>query len=180
MSALHAKLESLLFASTRPLTVKKLADLVKEKPAAVEAALAELVVEYAKRPGVRLVRSGNEYQMTTAPEQSKLVADFLKEELTGELTRPQLETLTIICYRAPVSKAEIEMIRGINCSLILRNLAMRGLVEAEEDAKLLTTRYRPTVDLLKYLGIASVGELPDYDRLHNAAPINDLLKKKDV
>lgn len=180
MTLLHAKLESLLFASTRPLTAKKLSDLIKEKTAAVETALAELVVEYAKRPGVRLVRNGSEYQMTTAPEQSKLVADFLKEELTGELTRPQLETLTIICFRAPVSKAEIEMIRGINCSLILRNLAMRGLVEVEEDAKLLTTRYRPTIDLLKFLGVASVAELPDYDRLHSAAPIDDLLKKKEV
>jgi len=73
--------------------------------------------------------------MTTAKESSEIVEKFLKEELTGEMTRPQLETLTIIAYRGPMTKMEIEQIRGVNCSLILRNLLMRGLVEAKLDKK---------------------------------------------
>lgn len=180
MSVLHEKLEAILFASTRPLSAKKIAALINEKFPLVEMALVALADEYAKRGGMRIVKSGDEYQMTTAPEHAKIVGDFLKEEMTGELTRPQLETLTIICYRAPISKAEIEMIRGINCSLILRNLAIRGLVEAEEDAKSLTTRYRPTIDLLKFLGVASARELPEYDRLNGEKVLDDLLKKVQV
>ena len=181
MTALESKLESLLFASTRPLTAKKLADLAKEKPKEVEAALKTLAAEYnARVGGVALVSNGNEYQLTTSGANAKVVAEFLKEEMTGELTRPQLETLTIICYRAPATKIDIETIRGINCSLILRNLLIRGLIEEEQDAKLMTVRYRPSVDLLRFLGVSRAEELPDYERLRGERVIDDLLKRKEM
>jgi len=65
----------------------------------------------------------------------KLLKILLKDETTGELTKPSIETLTIIAYRGPIAKYELERIRGINCSLILRNLILRGLAEEKKIAK---------------------------------------------
>jgi segregation and condensation protein B len=175
MSLSHT-VESLLFVSTRPLTAKKIAEICNEEMSAVEKILADLLARYEERSGgIRLVKSGAEYQLMTAPEGAATVQKFLKDEMTGELTRPSLETLTIIAYRGPVTKAEIEQIRGVNCSLILRNLLMRGLIEAEEDKRALLTRYRVTLDFLRYLGVNKIEELPDYAALSTDKTLNDLL-----
>jgi len=175
MSLSHT-VESLLFVSTRPLTAKKIAEICNEEMRAVEKILADLLARYEERSGgIRLVKSGAEYQLMTAPEGAATVQKFLKDEMTGELTRPSLETLTIIAYRGPVTKAEIEQIRGVNCSLILRNLLMRGLIEAEEDKRALLTRYRVTLDFLRYLGVNKIEELPDYAALSTDKTLNDLL-----
>ena len=108
MSLSHT-VESLLFVSTRPLTAKKIAEICNEEMRAVEKILADLLARYEERSGgIRLVKSGAEYQLMTAPEGAATVQKFLKDEMTGELTRPSLETLTIIAYRGPVTKAEIE------------------------------------------------------------------------
>ncbi len=124
---------------------------------------------------MRIVRTGSEVQMMTSPELSKLVRDFLKDELTGDLTRPQLETLTIIAYRQPITKPELEQIRGVNCSLIIRNLLMRGLIETEESKEKFGPVYRVTHELMRLLGITEVRELPDYDTLHTDAHIEAVL-----
>ncbi len=170
MTPLAIQIEALLFASSKPLTLAKLAQFTDAKKTQVEKTLAELAVAHAERAGgIRLLVNGDEAQMVTAPEAAAVISAFLKEETTGELTRPSLETLTIIAYRGPVTKPEIEQIRGVNCSLILRNLLMRGLVEAAEDTRLLQTTYRISMEFLRHLGIADARTLPDYERL-NAHP----------
>lgn len=175
-STLDIKLEALLFASDRPLGIRKLTDFLKVKPAEVEVALTALSERLAAREsGVRIVRSGSEVQMMTSPELSKLVRDFLKDELTGELTKPQLETLTVIAYRQPVTKPELEQIRGVNCSLILRNLMMRGLIEIEESKEKFGPSYRVTHNFMRFLGLGDVRELPDYEKLHTDAHIEAVL-----
>ncbi len=165
---LEHKIESILFISARPLSVKKLADFLDAKPKEVEEALVAL----AKRlneggSGVRLVRSGNDVQLMTSPENTKLVRDFARDEVTGELTKPQLETLTVIAYRQPITKPELEQIRGVNCSVIIRNLLMRGLIEVEESKEKMGPIHRVTHDFLRFLGIADVRDLPDYEKLHS-------------
>lgn len=176
--ALAAKLESLLFIANRPLTTKRLAELVEASKDAVEEAVAALAAAYvADGRGFRLVRSGGEVQMTTAPDQAQLIQDFLRDETTGELTKPSLETLTIIAYRGPLTKPEMEQIRGVNCSLIIRNLLMRGLIEIEGDPQDLLAKYRVTIDFLRFLGVSSVEELPDYDRLRSHENIVKALEK---
>ncbi len=163
--------------AAKPLSARKLAELTGEKTVAVEKALTELArLLDESAGGLRLARSGNDSELVTAPENAKLVQDFLREEMTGELTKPSLETLTIIAYRGPVSKAEIEQIRGVNCSLILRNLMIRGLIEAEEDKKLSLTKYRVTLDFLRHLGLTQISKLPDYERLSNADILSKLLE----
>jgi len=113
--------------------------------------------------------------MVSAPENSSLVRDFIKDETTGELTRPSLETLTIIAYRGPISKLDLERIRGINCSLILRNLLIRGLIEAKTDRKKNEIYYNITFDFIRFLGINDVNQLPDYERLNKDDTLDRIL-----
>lgn len=169
-------IESLLFVSTKPQSAKKLAELAGVEVREAEAALESLVVSYAERGGgVVLVKTGNDYQMMTSPDSAATVQQYLKDEMTGELSRPSLETLTIIAYRGPVTKAEIEQIRGVNCTLILRNLLMRGLVESEEDKKLLIVRYRVSMDFLRFLGVAKIEDLPDFAALNADRTLTELV-----
>jgi len=165
---LKAKIESILFVAARPLTVAKLAEICGESKDKVAEAVETVAAEYDSRAaGIRLVRHGDSVQMATAQETAELVREFLKDETTGELTKPSLETLTIVAYRGPLTKAEIEQVRGVNCSLILRNLMMRGLVEAMGEHGNPLTQYRVTMDFLRFLGLSSVEEMPEYETLRS-------------
>jgi segregation and condensation protein B len=175
--SLSSKIESLLFISGRPMSARELADLTKEEVKNVEAAGEELIKKMAAGDnGMRLVKNGNSFQMVTSPDNSELVKQFVKDETTGELSRPSLETLTIIAYRGPVSKTDLDRIRGINCSLILRNLLIRGLIEVREDKKKDESYYVITFDFLRFLGLNEVKELPDYERLSKDDTIDRLLE----
>lgn len=172
----QSTVESLLFVSVKPLSVKKIAEIADLEVRETEAALEALLLKYGEAGnGVVLVKSSREYQLMTAPESAPVVQKYLKDEMSGELTRPSLEALTIIAYRGPVTKAEVEQIRGVNCTLILRNLLVRGLIEAEEDKKLLQTRYRVTLDFLRFVGVGRVEDLPDYQALAADKTLTDLL-----
>lgn len=165
---LKAKIESILFVAARPLSIARLTEICGAKKDDISKALDEIAESYASAgSGIRLVRHGDSVQMATSQETSDLVREFLKDETTGELTKPSLETLTIVAYRGPMTKAEIEQVRGVNCSLILRNLMMRGLVEAMGEHGNPLTQYRVTMDFLRFLGLSSVEELPEYDILRS-------------
>lgn len=167
MSSLTAKVEAILFLAARPVAIRRLAEITEAEVTDVEAALKEITERYNREgSGVKLFQQSKEYQLATAPENSKLVAKFLQEEISGELTRPSLEALTIIAYRGPITKPELEQIRGVNCSLILRNLLIRGLIQEEADAVTKMTKYFVTLDFLKHLGVEKIEDLPDYSRLH--------------
>lgn len=171
--SLVSQIESLLFIANRPLTIRRLAELVEAKPDEVAVALEALrEATNGVERGVALVKAGESYQFATRGEHAKLVAAFVKAELVGEMTRPQLETLTIIAYRGPVAKSELERIRGVNCSLILRNLMIRGLVEtvdsqsdAQDPLAQLLLHYQVTHEFLRFLGLTSVEQLPSYAEL---------------
>lgn len=165
---LSSKIESLLFVAARPMSMKRLAEACGASKEEVSAALDEIMAAYnVDGRGIRVLHNGSEVQLSTSPDNARLVQDFLKDETTGELTKPSLETLTIIAYRGPVFKAELEQIRGVNCSLILRNLLMRGLVEAQGEPYDPQTTFRVTMDFLRFLGVAGVEELPEYDKLRS-------------
>ncbi|MFA6603634.1 MAG: SMC-Scp complex subunit ScpB [Patescibacteria group bacterium] len=174
---LTSRIESILFIAAKPMSVKKLAELLEAERTEVDKALDELAAHYNESSrGIRLMRHGGEVQLSTAPDNSKVIQDFIKDETTGELTKPSLEALTIVAYRGPVSKAELEQIRGVNCSLILRNLLMRGLIEVEGEAGQPQARYRVTLDFLRFLGVASVEELPDYEKLRSHENVVKILQ----
>lgn len=177
---LQQRIEAILFISTRPLSVKRLAGILESSDEEVQQALALLTAAYQERHGgVSIISHDGEVQMVTASEAAADVQKFLKDETTGELTKPSLETLTIIAYRGPITKSDLERIRGVNCSIILRNLLMRGLVEQQDDAKRLTTRYSVSMDFVKFLGLTSIQELPDYIKLHEAEAIDQYLAQQN-
>ena len=117
--------------------------------------------------------------MATRPEHSDLVSEFIKAEELGDLTRPQLEALSVLAYRGPLAKSELEQVRGVNCSLILRNLMIRGLVEpVNSEASL--PRYQVTVDFLRYLGLSSVKELPEYENFVKDDNLNQAIAASEA
>lgn len=174
---LKNQIESLLFISHKPLSITELAKLCGADKKETEEILNQLAEEYKTRAGgVEILRVEEKYQMATSGECSDVVAKFVKSELTGELTRPSLETLTIIAYRGPISKAELELIRGVNCSLIIRNLLIRGLIEAKEDKAKGSTYYNITLEFLKFLGLSGVSDLPDFAKLNRDNNLDKLLE----
>ncbi|MEK7546142.1 MAG: SMC-Scp complex subunit ScpB [Patescibacteria group bacterium] len=179
--SVKSEIESLLFVSSRPLSAKRLAEATGHAKKEVEEALEALVADYDAREtsGVMLLRNGDEIQLATSADNAEMVKTFLKDESFGELTRPALEALTIVGYRGPLTKAELEQIRGVNCSLILRNLMIRGLVETEggkADDPIAPASYRVTFDFLRYLGVRRLEELPDYESLRSDENLQKLLE----
>jgi segregation and condensation protein B len=173
---LVSKLESLLFVSSKPLSAKEMADLVGADLKEVEVALNELAETYKNEArGFILINNNKQYQLATNGENAELVSKFLHDETSGELSQPSLETLTIIAYRGPITKLELERIRGVNCSLIIRNLLMRGLIEEKMDKQKNDNFYTVTLDFLKFLGLSSITELPDYAKLHREETIESVL-----
>jgi segregation and condensation protein B len=181
MSSLKSKIESLLFISNRPLTIKAIMESTGAEKEAVSEQLDILAAEYnGGDRGIILQRIDQKVQVVTIADNSKLVRDFIKDETTGELSRAALETLTVVAYRGPVTRAEIEQIRGVNCAIILRNLLIRGLIESKSDAKKMQTKYNITFDFLKFLGLSEVAQLPDYERLNSSESLNKFLEGSNL
>jgi len=181
MKNIQVIIESLLFISIKPLTSKNLIERTGAKKEEVEQAIEAIMQKYNQEGyGVRIQKIDDKVQMVTAPESAELVKEFMKDETTGELTPASLETLTVIAYRGPINKHELELIRGVNCSLILRNLLMRGLIEEKKNADELLTTYQVTFDFLKYLGINETSELPDFNLLNSNDHLQQLLNPQAV
>jgi len=175
LAPLEAQISALLFLSTKPLTVKSIAQSLTVKPSDVEAGLLTLAERMnTEDSGIHVIHTVDEWQMATNPACAEVAQALVKDE-AGELTRPSLEALTIIAYRGPVTKPEIEAIRGVNCTLILRNLLMRGLIVEREDKFKGELGYVMSTDAMRYLGLHDVSELPAYGELHANAKIDKLL-----
>jgi segregation and condensation protein B len=117
--------------------------------------------------------------MVTSPETSEFIKKYIKDETTGDLSRPSLETLTIIAYRGPISKTDLDRIRGVNCALILRNLLVRGLIESKDDKDSEEVFYNASLEFLKFLGVNRVDELPDYEKLHKDDCIDKIIERSE-
>lgn len=168
MEKILSQIESLLLVAYKPITITEIAKLLALDVGLVKEALEKLQSFYQEgERGIRLTSTNDKVQMVSASENSEIIKAFIKEETSGEMTPAALETLTIVAYRQPIAKAELEQIRGVNCSLILRNLLIRGLVEAQYDKDKGITVYAVTNDFLKFLGLDNVAALPDYEKLNN-------------
>src|SRR3989338_5206789 len=181
MAGLASKIESLLFVAGKPLTAKKIGELAETKEKDAEDALRELQREYLdRRSGIQLFSTGKTGQLGTAGNNSAVVEKFVKEEFAGELTRPQLETLTVIAYRGLISKGELEIIRGVSCGVILRNLMIRGLIDEEFDGKIKQSKYRISMEFARHLGLPSIEALPGYASLHSHEVIQTLMSQQST
>ncbi|KKS29041.1 MAG: Segregation and condensation protein B [Parcubacteria group bacterium GW2011_GWA2_43_11] len=163
--ALEQKLEAVLFYKGESETKTKLAKLLGVTPEEIEEAAVKLGTTLSSR-GIRLLRVQDQLELVTAPEASEAVNNVRKEELVRDLGKAGSETLAVVLYRGPVSRADIDYIRGVNCAFILRNLQVRGLVQRISNPN--NTRsflYEATPDLLKHLGVTEITGLPDYQAM---------------
>ena len=159
------EIEAVLFWKGEPQSIKKLAASLNKTEAEIQAGL-DVLKEKIKDRGVELVTKDDEVMLGTAARHSPLIERLTKEELVRDLGRAGLETISIIAYKGPISRAEIDYIRGVQSNFILRNLLIRGLVEkVTNEADHRSFLYRPTFELLSFLGVARIEELPEYDRV---------------
>jgi segregation and condensation protein B len=174
-------LESLFFVASKSLSVKDLASFLEKDCSEIQEALNSLIEEYKEGGrGIRIIENNKKYQMTSAPENSKLVQDFLEVDLSSDLTPASLETLSIIAYRGPIKKIDIEKIRGINCSLILRNLLIKGLIEEKKSSERDNNEYTVSLDFIKFLGVDKISDLPEYDKFNKSEDIDNLLNNTSI
>lgn len=160
---LKNEIEAVLFYTSEPLSLSFLIKTLGVKKEEVVESLNELG-EDLKIGGLRLLQSDEEYSLVTAPEHSELIEKLIKEERERDLGRAGMETLTIIAYKGPVSKKDIEYIRGVNSQYVLRNLLLRGLIERnvnKEDERQVV--YTVTIETIKFLGLSKISDLPDYE-----------------
>jgi len=183
---LDKQLEAMLFWRGEPMTLPELCRALKLPSADVRKGL-QTFKEKLRGRGLALIQTEDEYALATAPDAHELIERLRKEELARDLGKAALETLSIVLYKEKVSRRDIEYIRGVNSTAILRNLLMRGLIErrqSEEDERVFL--YRPTVDLLSLLGIASTEELPEFQNIRTelaaakaAAAASEVLLESD-
>jgi segregation and condensation protein B len=168
---LTVMVESLLFVASEPVPVTQIAEALTVKLAEVEQALAELNSPEQALRGVRVQRKGDKVQLTTQPECAPYIEKFLGLDLTTRLSKPALETLAIIAYQQPVTRAQIEHVRGVNCDAVLSTLLNRGLIE--EVGRLETAgrpiQYGTTFAFLQHFGLRGLDDMPSLQAEEAAA-----------
>ena len=170
-------IESLPFISPKPLSVSELSGLLEVDATSLKKELDLLMNDMLSQDrGVLIVENNSKYQMSSSPNSADIVQKFMQNEVSGELTPASLETLTIIAYRGPIKKKEIERIRGINCSLILRNLLIRGLIEEKAADEPEDNIYNVSIDFVKFLGVSSLNDLPDFEKFNKMDDFNNPVK----
>ena len=169
---LKSQILSILFVASKPLVLKELQDTLGVEESEIKQAVAELVSEN-RTAGIILLAHQNKLQLASNPDNSLVVKKFLSLELREKLTDPALETLAIILYRQPVSKVEIENIRGVNSQYTLRQLLIRGLIEKiQSPTDRRSQLYKTTLEFMQHLGITDMKDLPDFEELTKAIELS--------
>jgi segregation and condensation protein B len=158
---LSVKLESLLLVAPEPVTTAQLAAALDIAPSVIERGLHELDTSLANR-GLRLQRNAGRFQLTTAPELAELIERFLGLEATTHLSRAALETLAIIAYQQPVTRPQIDAIRGVNSDSMMKSLLSKGLIleSGRADGPGRPILYSTTPEFLQHFGLNSILEMP--------------------
>jgi len=161
-------IEAILFWRGDPMSLTALSKITGAKKEDIEHAIQDLRPALSHR-GIILIEHEGEYTLGTNPESAKLIEKARTEELSKDLGKAALETLAIVLYQEPIRRSEIDYIRGVNSNFILRNLLVRGLIERKadpEDSR--AAVYSPSIELLRFMGLTRVSELPDFDRVKEA------------
>ena len=158
---LSVKLEAMLFVAAEPATTSQLAAALDVAQSVVERGLNELDSSLAAR-GLRLQRHGGRFQLTTAPQLAELIERFLGLEATSHLSRAALETLAIIAYQQPVTRPQIDSIRGVNSDSMMKSLLNKGLIleSGRADGPGRPILYSTTPEFLQHFGLSSILEMP--------------------
>ena len=158
---LSVKLEAILFVAAEPVTPGQLASALDVASSVIERGLNELDASLSDR-GLRLQRHAGRVQLTTAPELAELIERFLGLEATSRLSRAALETLAIVAYQQPVTRPQIDSIRGVNSDSMIKSLLNKGLVleSGRADGPGRPILYSTTPEFLQHFGLNSILEMP--------------------
>jgi segregation and condensation protein B len=162
--SLAALIEAILFVSPEPLSANQLGNLLDVTPREVKNAFEQLDQLYQSR-GIRLQTHNGKVQITTAPEAAPVIENMLDLETTSTLSQAALETLSIIAYQQPITRPQIDSIRGVNSDSVLQTLLSKGLIDdvGRTEGPGRPILYSTTADFLKYFGLSSYEELPPLD-----------------
>ncbi len=176
-------IEALLFSARKPLSVKEVVDLLRNagaeddfapnefanaKPAEVAAAIEQLKVEYIQNEhGFQLVEKAGGWQLTSDPKYAQWVRGLFPAPKPARLSSPALETLAIIAYRQPITRADVEAVRGVTIDGVLQTLMERGLVKISGRAEIpgRPLLYETTEFFLDHFGLRTLNELPNVEEL---------------
>jgi segregation and condensation protein B len=169
--SLEAAIESLLFVADGPVPASRLAEALEVKPHEVEAALEALSARYRER-GLSLQRIRDKVQLTTAPAAAEWVQRFLGLAASAPLSKAALETLAIIAYQQPVTRPQIESVRGVNSDSVIKNLLAKGLIEeaGRTEGPGRPVLYNTTPEFLQHFGLTSLTDLPPLNLDGTAQP----------
>lgn len=174
---LKSIIESILLVAGKPVSIKEISKSASAMITEVQKEIASLISDYQDR-GIKIIKKGDFYSMVTAPENAEYVSRFLNEELRHDLSEAALETLSIITYSQPITRMEIEEIRGVSSDHLIRNLMVRGLIQevGRKDSPGRPILYGTTVEFLQYFGLTSEEELPKLNK-EELFKNNDAAKK---
>lgn len=162
-----AALEAILFLKEEPVRADKLAAVLEISPEEVRTLLKELQQELvSQRRGLRIFEIAGGYRMGSAPELASFLENAFGEEESGTLSPAALETLAIIAYKQPLTRVEIEAVRGVRCEHILDNLLKRKLIRisGRKEGPGRPLIYKTTPDFLQYFGLKGLDDLPPLER----------------
>lgn len=168
-----AAAEAILFVSGSPVNVAELAHSMNMMESEMDALLFEMARAYEDEGrGIRLNRNGGEAYLSSAPDCGERIEAFLQPPKKQALSQAVMETLSIIAYRQPATRAEIEAVRGVKCDYSVQLLLKRGLIEEAGQRETLgrPTEYRTTDKFLMHFGIESVDQLPDINEMATEPP----------
>ncbi|HVN54210.1 MAG TPA: SMC-Scp complex subunit ScpB [Anaerolineaceae bacterium] len=168
---LTKQLEALLFVASGPVTVGQLATALEIDTEAVDRGLRDLEQSLSNQGrGLQLQWHASRVQLTTVPDVAGEIERFLGLETTARLSRAALETLAIIAYQQPVTRPQVDAIRGVNSDGVLKSLLGKGLIQEEGRAEApgRPILFGTTADFLQYFGLASIQELPTLEKIEGA------------
>jgi len=161
---LKSAIEALLFVSNNPLSLDRLKGIFEEtQPEQIHAQILALSHEYDERgAGIMLAEVAGGYQLATRPENVSWIRKFKSVKVSAKLSKPALETLAIVAYKQPITRMEVEAIRGVNIGGIMRNLMERRLVKivGKKDVPGKPMMYGTTLEFLQYFGLKDLSALP--------------------
>ncbi|MCX7957138.1 MAG: SMC-Scp complex subunit ScpB [Endomicrobia bacterium] len=165
--------ETLLFITDKPLSKKKIAELIDDpeiNESIVEEIISELTTQYLKNSAIEIRNVAEGYQMATKSKYSEYVRRLYRDRTLLRLSPAAVETLAIIAYRQPITKAEIEETRGVDCTGVIETLLERKLIKIVGRKEIIgrPLLYATTTEFLKYFGLSSLSDLP---------PIEDFIEE---
>lgn len=158
---LSVQLEAMLFVAAEPVTTAQLAEALDVTTSVIERGLKELEDSLVNR-GLRLQRNAGRVQLTTAAELAELIEHFLGLEAITHLSRAALETLAIVAYQQPVTRPQVDSIRGVNSDAMMKSLLGKGLIQeaGRTDGPGRPILYATTPGFLQHFGLDSIAEMP--------------------